>query len=60
MEGVAEEEDIVHICEYLNDQILVFKTRSTEKMWGTKQPPSKFLSVGHPSCRKKRTYHAVR
>ena len=51
MEGLAQEEDILHICKYLNDQIILFKTRFTEKMRGNKQPPGKLVSFGHPSCR---------
>ena len=52
MEGVAEQDNIVYIHKFLNDQILVFKQRTSNKIYGCKHPPGTLVSVGHPSCKK--------
>ena len=60
MEDICNDDDITRISKYLNDEALSFKHRATVQMYGKNNPPGKLISVGHASCKDKRTHHAVR
>ena len=59
MDGTFNIGDIVRIKEKLNDEALEFKHRETTEIHGISNPPGQLVSSKHPSCKDKRTHHAV-
>ena len=60
MDGIFNDDDIVRISKYLNNETLLFKKRMSERMHPNTNPPGTMISVGHPCCKEKRTHHAIR
>ena len=59
MEGICTKCDIARQRNLFNEESLAFKHQATIEMHGERNPPGQLVSNEHPSCKDKRTHHAV-